>query len=83
MSTDLNETTNKNTEEFIKNTEEFIGSTGNIIYVWWCPRCQADHYSPHCPRDLICGADAENYQRNGYEICPHCGQLIKKEVEGC
>lgn len=52
-------------------------TAGNIIYKWWCPRCQVDHYTPCCP--------IEEYKRLAhlwkdlkYEFCPHCGQLMSQ-----
>lgn len=23
----------------------------NIVYQWWYPKCQHDHYIPYCPQD--------------------------------
>jgi len=55
----------------------------DINYQWWCMKCQGWHYSPYCPLDRGLGFFPEtgvgNFDSNEtYEICPHCGQMIKK-----
>ena len=58
----------------------------NITYSWWCNKCQAWHGDPSCPFDngmSYWPADnGMNYlptaDNRTYEICPHCGQEIKK-----
>ena len=66
--------------------EWFVGTAGNIIYKWWCPECQTDHYGQYCPRDELESAKSANVvadELKHIEVCPHCDRLIKKEVEGC
>lgn len=56
------------------------GVSGNIIYKWWCPKCQADHYDQYCPQDELELTEFANVIANGLEhieFCPHYGQLIK------
>jgi len=56
--------------------EPKIGTgSGDLIYQWWCPRCQCDHCGPTCPQNqyVIEYTDANRT----YDICPHCGKEIK------
>lgn len=58
-----------------------MGLTNNIVYSWWCPHCLVEHHTPNCPDDdnsiyLYCDGD----QNINIEICPCCGQVIKRYV---
>ena len=57
----------------------YVYGTDPFNYKWWCQKCLVFHYTLDCP--------IENYERLAnlwkekyYKFCPHCGQLIKKEV---
>ena len=67
--------------EMSESTRRPDSVSGNIIYKWWCPKCQTDHYDQYCPRDELELAKFANVVPSGLEhieFCPHCGQLIKK-----
>ena len=56
-----------------------------VNYQWWCFRCQAYHFTPDCPNDYQkygigdYGTDGNNFDDcRTHEICPHCGQEIRK-----
>ena len=50
----------------------------DLIYEWWCLKCQCYHYYPWCPWDKNELTDDSIHKPIRYEICSHCGQLIKK-----
>lgn len=63
--------------------EHFSNTSGNIVYQWWCLKCQDNHSTPYCPYDTFTiGDDYPEFLDliDRIEICPHCGQIIKKEA---
>ena len=60
--------------------EHFSNTSGNIVYQWWCLKCQANHYTPWCPYDVWDNMARDFKECINFETCPHCGQLIKREV---
>lgn len=61
--------------ESLKQYDDFFGT---MTYIWWCPKCKVNHYTPYCP--------IEEYERLArlwksmeYEFCPHCGQIMRNK----
>ena len=49
----------------------------DIVYMWWCPKCQVNHYTPYCPMGEYRRL-ANSWKDFYYESCPHCGQVIER-----
>ena len=48
-------------------------ATSDIVYSWWCPRCQSCHSTPCCP--YISDDELMSTARNGIPgICSVCGR---------
>jgi len=37
---------------------------GNILYLWWCLRCQTYHHDKYCPYDCMDDNDDFYYSMN-------------------
>ena len=55
---------------------------GIIAYEWWCPTCGTYHYGSDCPRDDLTAKPEPNVMifigNVRYDLCPCCGQLVKR-----
>ena len=50
-------------------------ATDNIIYQWWCPKCQVSHATPCCP--YVSDDELMKLSSHGIPgICLVCGQPI-------
>jgi len=62
---------------------QILTTTGcEIVYMWWCQKCLDYHYEQYCPRDELESLDfanLDNRKKTYFDICPNCGQFIKKE----
>ena len=70
--------------------EQNDGMTGNITYRWYCWDCQEYHHEQFCPKNypsnfnIRVEVDMVNKRifigKTRYDLCPHCGHLVKREV---